>query len=319
MRAGSFFGSVEQRREQCGAIFTDLRHSVPKKLPSHCHELPFFALLLEGEYGECYERREKQFRPFTVHFRPAGIPHQDEIGPRGVRFFEIEIRPSWRQLMADCSAALDLARDDCQGGPLLWLGMKMFREFQGSAVVGDLFVESLLAEMLGQVARMPQDRVAQAPTWLGRILDKLAAECCQRLTLRDLSREAGLHPVYLSRVFRQHVGDGIGDYVRRLRVRAACEQMLRSEFSTAEISMETGFADQSHFTRVFSRVTGMTPGAFRIQFATKSGKSRSSIAAARATVSSPRAAAESVVERRRRLTADAEQPSSSRSSEDACP
>ncbi len=67
--AGSFYGAVEARREQCGAIFTNLRHASPKKLPSHAHELAFFALLLEGEYGERYQRQERQFRPFTVHFR----------------------------------------------------------------------------------------------------------------------------------------------------------------------------------------------------------------------------------------------------------
>src|SRR3979411_2275540 len=90
--AGAFYGAVQSRREQCDAIFTDLRHTLPRKLPSHSHELPFFAVLMEGLYGERYGREERQFRPFTVHFRPAGVPHQDEIGPPGVRFFEIEIR-----------------------------------------------------------------------------------------------------------------------------------------------------------------------------------------------------------------------------------
>jgi hypothetical protein len=64
--AGNFYGAVQRKWEQCGAIFTDLRHTLPRKLPSHAHELSFFALLLEGEYGERYERRETQFRPFTV-------------------------------------------------------------------------------------------------------------------------------------------------------------------------------------------------------------------------------------------------------------
>src|ERR1700722_7920482 len=157
LEAGSFYGAVQEKREQCGAIFTDLRHVTPRKLPEQSHELAFFALLLEGEYGERYQRQDMQFRPFTVHFRPAGVPHQDEIGPRGVRFFEIEVRPSWRHRLAECSAALDLAHDDCQGGQLLWLAMKMFREFQGAAA-DDLFVESLLAEMLGRIARMPRER-----------------------------------------------------------------------------------------------------------------------------------------------------------------
>jgi AraC family transcriptional regulator len=261
--AGNFYGAVEGKQEQCGAIFTNLRHASPKKLPSHAHELAFFALLLEGEYGERYERQDRQFRPFTIHFRPAGIPHQDEIGPSGVRFFEIEIRPSWRQRLAEYSAALDLAHDDCIGGPLLWLGMKMYRELASGGTADDLVIESLLAEMLGYVARGRRTNITQRPDWLDRILDKLAAEFNQRLTLDDLSHEAGVHPVHLSRVFRKCHGVGIGEHVNGLRIRAACEKMLIREFSLADISLDAGYADQSHFTRAFKRATGMTPALFR--------------------------------------------------------
>jgi AraC family transcriptional regulator len=218
---------------------------------------------MEGSYGERYGRQDRQFRPFTLHFRPAGVPHQDEVGPNGVRFFEIEVRPSWRNRLADCSAALDVARDDCNGGELLWLGMKLFREIQGVAA-DDLSVESLLTELMAAAARMPRENNYR-PAWLGRIIERLAVEYSERLTLDDLSREAGVHPVHLSRVFRKCVGEGIGEYVHRLRVRAACEQILEPETSIAEVSVALGFSDQSHFTRAFRRVTGMTPSAFRSQ------------------------------------------------------
>lgn len=262
--AGTFYGAVQNRREQCGAIFTDLRHTSPRKLPSHSHELPFFALLMEGLYAERYGRQDRQFRPFTVHFRPAGVPHQDEVGPPGVRFFEIEIRPAWRNRLQDCSAALDVARDDCGGGELLWLSMKLFRELQAGEA-DDLSVESLLAELMAAAARMPQEGKLKRPVWLCRVIERLAAEFSERLTLDELSREAGVHPVHLSRVFRKYVGEGIGEHVHRLRVRAACEQMRVPEMTIAEISLATGFADQSHFTRAFRRVVGTTPMAFRSQ------------------------------------------------------
>ena len=265
--AGSFFGAVQGRLEQCGAIFTDLRHTSPRKLPSHSHELPFFAVLMEGLYAERYGREERQFRPFTLHFRPAGVPHQDEIGPSGVRFFEIELRPTWRKRLQDCSATLDVARDDCKGGELLWLGMKLFQEVQGVAAADDLSVESLLAELLAAAARTPRES-EQRPAWLVRIVERLSVDYCDRLTLDHLSREAGVHPVHLSRVFRKYIGEGIGEYVHRLRVRAACEQILKPEISIAEVSLAMGFADQSHFTRAFRRVTGMTPAVFRSQVVT---------------------------------------------------
>ena len=263
MRAGSFFGAIQGKREQCGAIFTDLRHAAPRKLPMHSHELAFFALLLDGLYAERYGRRQSQYGPFTLMFRPAGIPHQDEIGPRGVRLYEIEIRPRWQKCLADCSAALDTPRDDIGGGPLLWLCMKLFREVQTSTAADDLAVESLVAEILSFAARACQQENRHVPGWLSRIQDKLRTEHCRRLTLDELAREAGVHPVHLSRIFRRSVGEGIGDHIHRLRVRTACERLLDPCASLAEISFATGFADQSHFTRSFRRITGMTPGTFR--------------------------------------------------------
>ena len=266
MGAGNFFGAIHGAREQCGAIFTDLRHASPRKLPWHSHELAFFALVLNGHYRERCGRFENQYSPFTLMFRPAGVPHQDEIGPRGVRLYEIELRPAWQKRLADCSAALDRPRDDIGGGPLLWLAFKLFREVEASPARGNIAVESLLAEMLSFAAHSAQRESRHAPGWLPRILDKLQTEHCRRLTLDELACEAGVHPVHLSRVFRPCVGEGIGEHVHRLRVRTACERLLAPHVSLSELSFGTGFADQSHFTRAFRKITGMTPATFRSFF-----------------------------------------------------
>jgi AraC family transcriptional regulator len=266
LRAGSFYGAIQGKRELCGAIFTDLRHQSPRKLPSHSHELPFFGLVMDGQYSERYGRHQTFFSPFTIMFRPAGVPHQDEIGPRGVRFFEIELRPSWQKRLLDCSGTLDRAYEDRAGGQTLWLGMKLYRELHSGAT-DELATESLLSDLLACIAWTPGERtgegVRDCPRWLGRVIDKIAAEYTSRLTLDQLSGEAGVHPVHLSRVFRKWMGQGIGEYVHRLRIRAACEQMLQSEMPIAGIGLATGFADQSHFTRSFRRVTGMSPARFR--------------------------------------------------------
>lgn len=267
LAGGSFYGSVQRKQELHEAIFTDLRHASARKLPEHAHELPFFGLLLEGSYGERYGRQQKQFCPFNIMFRPAGIPHQDEVGPQGLRFFEIEVRPSWGKRLEECSGGLDFACEDCHGGELLWLGMKLFRETREGCCDGELCVETLLAELLAAVGRLPREWNKTAPSWMERMVDRLRAEYCERLTLAELSREAGVHPVYLSRAFRKHVGEGIGEFVHRLRIRKACEQMLDREMALADISFMTGFADQSHFTRVFRRFAGTSPGAFRAQIA----------------------------------------------------
>ena len=266
LRAGSFYGAIQGKRELCGAIFTDLSHQSPRKLPSHSHKLPFFGLVMDGQYGERYGRQQTFFSPFTIMFRPAGVPHQDEIGPQGVKLFEIEVRSSWRQRLEDCSGTLDRACEDRAGGQVLWLGMKLYRELHSGAA-DELATESLLSELLACIGCMPRERtsegVGDCPRWLERVIDKISAEYTGRLMLDQLSGEAGVHPVHLSRVFRRWMGQGVGEYVHRLRIRAACEQMLHPEMPIAEIGLAAGFADQSHFTRSFRRVTGMSPARFR--------------------------------------------------------
>jgi AraC family transcriptional regulator len=263
LQGGQFFGAVRYRLEHSGAVFSDLRHPVPRKLPMHSHELPFFGLLLHGFYGERYGRQQKQFSPMSLMFRPAGIPHQDEIAPGGLRFFHVELRPGWQVRLAECSGKLDRGCEDSRGGPLFWLAMQLFRETFAVEQADPLCVESLLAEVTGLAAQLPLQEKKQAPLWLARVLDKLHAECCARPTLDDLSAVAGVHPVHLSRVFRRFQREGIGEYTRRLRVRASCRYLLDPELPLGEISLLTGFADQSHFTREFRRITGLTPHTFR--------------------------------------------------------
>lgn len=52
----------------------------------------------------------------------------------------------------------------------------------------------------------------------------------------------------------------IGEYVRRLRVDYAARRLVGSTSSIADIATAVGFADQSHFSRVFLRITGLSPG-----------------------------------------------------------
>ena len=274
LTGGQFYGSVLGKATVGGAIFTDLHHTSARKLPAHSHELPFFCLFFGGDYEEKYGRRDVQFRPFTLSFRPPGVPHQDAIGPSGARMFGIEVKPDWQRNMQSCSGSLEVGYDFEGGGPL-WLALKLYFETRQKLPDDDIRIESLVCELVGAVACKPESCRA-APPWLKRVQEKLHAEFHSRITLDDLALEGGVHPVHLSRVFRRCVGKGIGDYVHRLRVRQACERMLDPEVSLADLSVELGFADQSHFSRAFRSITGNPPAAFRATLSRHALTSRAS-------------------------------------------
>jgi AraC family transcriptional regulator len=83
------------------------------------------------------------------------------------------------------------------------------------------------------------------------------------LKVQDIAAEIGVHPFHLSRVFRTVHRQSIGEYVQQLRVTYACKQLALPDNDLATTALSAGFADQSHFTKVFKNITGMTPGAFK--------------------------------------------------------
>jgi len=78
-----------------------------------------------------------------------------------------------------------------------------------------------------------------------------------------LAAMVNVHPVHLARSFRRFQGCTISDYVRQLRVDNARRKMMSGNVRLVDIALSSGFSDQSHFSRSFKRVTGMTPTEFR--------------------------------------------------------
>ncbi len=106
-------------------------------------------------------------------------------------------------------------------------------------------------------------RDAGAPGWLLRAREMLRDNLREPLRLADVASELGTTPVRLARAFRRVFGQSPGDYVRQERIRLACERLADPKATISGIALELGFADQSHFTRVFRRHIGTSPGAFR--------------------------------------------------------
>jgi AraC-like DNA-binding protein/ligand-binding sensor protein len=87
-------------------------------------------------------------------------------------------------------------------------------------------------------------------------------EPCQ---VRDLAARFRCHPDYLSRVFQQHTGLALSDYVRKVRLERARRMLASTALGIGEIGARCGYPEPAHFTRVFRQSTGHTPGAFRQQ------------------------------------------------------
>lgn len=83
------------------------------------------------------------------------------------------------------------------------------------------------------------------------------------LTLRSLADVVGMAPASLCRCFRRRTGTTLFDYLNRIRVERACHLLCSSGLTVAQVALEAGFVNLSHFNRQFRRVTGCSPRAYR--------------------------------------------------------
>jgi AraC family transcriptional regulator len=82
------------------------------------------------------------------------------------------------------------------------------------------------------------------------------------ITPRDLAQAIGLSRFHFSRLFRGSTGVSPMRYVQRCRVEHAKGLIRQGELLMTEIAVRVGFYDQSHFTRWFRKLVGMTPREF---------------------------------------------------------
>lgn len=92
--------------------------------------------------------------------------------------------------------------------------------------------------------------------------EMIAARVAERVTLDELAAAAGVSRSHLSRAFCQATGLPPHTYQSQLRVQRA-KSLLRSGATISQAATESGFADQSHFSRVFREFTGSTPGQYK--------------------------------------------------------
>jgi AraC-like DNA-binding protein len=158
---------------------------------------------------------------------------------------------------------------DLSGARPAWELMDLFRRI-AAREVNQLDLESravaLAFSIVRYSARVPRDLRS-----LQRACEYVHAHFGENLTLRQVARAAGVHPVYLGEIFRQEFGQTLGEYLNRIRVRAAADRLANSDLPLSTIALDFGFYDQSHFTRIFRQLTGATPGVFRAGYASHKG------------------------------------------------
>ena len=263
---GSLYGDNLRSRKVASFDLSERVYPPRFKTPRHSHKRSLFCFVIQGGYTETYGARTRECQSSALLFHPAGELHAEYFHDSGGRSFIIEVEPPWlervREHLGTDDNSIDLAGRDFE-----LLARKLYKEFLQMDEASVLIIEGLMLEIVGEAARhCPTDVARRPPSWLRQARELLSERFAERLTLEDVARTVGVHPVHLAQTFHKNYRCTVGAFVRRLRIEYACHKLAVSEMPIVDIALAAGFCDQSHFTRTFKRCTGVPPSQYRGSF-----------------------------------------------------
>ena len=271
--------AVSSRRVGWNGIALEAFPDVPSScIPEHDHPTHFLNLFTSGRVRAQWtmdgRTRSADHGAGTLYLLPAGSrdlaswsgPSSRIILVMEPRFLagtldetahmgDVELRPNWnfqdRHIVGILRALHADLEDGSPAGPLYGQSLSV------------ALAHYLIRRFAVQTAPHRDYRNGMPAVRLNRVLDFMRQNCGQETRLWELASLAGMSPHYFCELFKKSTGVSPHQYLLRCRMDRAKEFLRSPQFTVRQIAEATGFADQSHFTKVFRRLVGLTPEQLR--------------------------------------------------------
>lgn len=243
-----------------GFRVAELEFPARRRSPRHAHADARLSILLRGYYREHWEAGDSDCAPGATILQPAGAKHSLEFAAIRSRMIAVTISREAAKRLEEFGLRLETPRQ-INSGLLAAIGHRLSAALGQNDEPRALLVEGLVLELFGELllSPKPERTAASIRTALALIHDRFR----ESISLSAIADEVGVSPMHLSRQFRSMTGMTVGSYIRKLRIETACQRLMNSPISLAELAAELGFVDQSHLSHTFKRITGISPAAFR--------------------------------------------------------
>jgi AraC-like DNA-binding protein len=242
---------------------TEARFSAHDILHAHTHDRPIMAVMLGGSFDTSIANRRFECLPDHAWTEPCEERHANYIGNSGARVLVFQPDPASAEMYGTYSQLIeDVAHVH---DPHVSLdARRVLSEMDRGDALSLLAIDALMLGMLVHVSRTHRThRLRRPPRWLDRVREVLHDEFRQPPSVAALAIIAGVTPTHVCHGFKSHIGVTIGEYVRRIRVTWAAEQLRTTNDHLSAIALAAGYADQSHFTRECRRLLGARPAEYR--------------------------------------------------------
>ena len=236
--------------------------------PRHVHEECCFGIVLQGLETHICRGKSYQAFPGDLMLLNADEAHSSKSIGTEYRVFHIHPEALSR-IAAEVSGrnlpppyfSDPVVTDPSLYRVLLLLHLKL--EQKDSPLEQESELLSTMGLLLNRHSKFHStfSPVRKEPDRLKLVLDYLKSHYTDNVSLSRLASIADLSPFYLLRIFHERIGVPPHEYQTQLRVTHA-KRLICKGFPISQAALQAGFFDQSHFSRNFKRITGVSPGRY---------------------------------------------------------
>lgn len=260
LHRGEFLGVNRLSYSAGGVVVTKTEYERSVCEDWHVHDNPHITYIVQGRMREKRQRTTYDSGPGELIFYHGNEPHRNQAPETGAANINLELDRSY---LRQCDLnETDIGTSMRLNPKARCLILRIFRE----ALRGDGFSEGSILMLVHHLldGELLKQLSQTRPPWIRTVESFLQDNWDSWSTLADLASAAGVHPFTISKHFPRYFGCTLGDYARRLKIERSLALMKSSPIrSLTEIALACGFADQSHFTRVFKQETGLLPKQYR--------------------------------------------------------
>ncbi len=261
LSTGQYYGKVVKSVNLGGLIFSKSCYRNTSSLPLHYHKNPYFCYVLNGNYSEHFSRNDLTCSKGDFIFHPQHTEHHNNFPDKSATCFNLEFSESWINKFVESKLNISciVKTNDYRMQSSV---LKIYKEINNFDNLSSLMIEGLMLETIAGFSRNNAVN-SLVPCYLKKIAEYLNEEYHSNPSLSHLASIAEVSPGHLVREFRKVFKITIGDYLRQVRVKQSSFMLRYTDKSLSDIALDAGFSDQSHFSRVFKNIMGLTPLEYR--------------------------------------------------------
>lgn len=144
---------------------------------------------------------------------------------------------------------------------VVWEDYSKLCEECGKAENVNALTIKLLLDLTGRVKKSLDKSLSASAE---KVKAYVSLHLCERISVAEIAENLGMNASYLNSSFKRQTGNCITDYIQMQKIEEAKMMLTSSEDPLCDIWTGLGYYDQSHFSKIFKRHTGLTPKQYRV-------------------------------------------------------